>query len=342
MKTVLVTGGAGFIGSNFVRYLHHERPDYRVIVLDALTYAGNLDNLPPAVRESKQFEFWHGNVTNGEIVNTLVARSDVVVHFAAESHVARSIFDNRIFFETDVVGTHVVANAVLKAADKVERFIHISTSEVYGTALESPMTEEHPLNPTTPYAAAKTGADRLVYSYWQTYGIPAVIIRPFNQYGPHQHLEKVVPRFITSGLCGSPLTVHGDGASSRDWGFVGDTCEAIDKAIHVPLERVVGQAINLGTGRDVAVRDLATMLINRLGVSPSCIQRVSDRPGQVDRHIGSTQKAKALLDWEPTTSLEDGLDITIDWYSRNRDWWRTQQWMKLVPVRTREGCIEYH
>ena len=136
--------------------------------------------------------------------------------------------------------------------------------------------------------------------------------------------------------------MHGDGASSRDWGFVGDTCEAIDKAIHVPLERVVGQAINLGTGRDVAVRDLATMLINRLGVSPSCIQRVSDRPGQVDRHIGSTQKAKALLDWEPTTSLEDGLDITIDWYSRNRDWWRTQQWMKLVPVRTREGCIEYH
>jgi dTDP-glucose 4,6-dehydratase len=342
MKTVLVTGGAGFIGSNFVRYLHHERPDYRVIVLDALTYAGNPDNLPPEIRNSKHFEFWHGNVTNGEIVNALVARSDVVVHFAAESHVARSIFDNRVFFETDVIGTHVVANAVLKAGSKVERFIHISTSEVYGTAAESPMTEDHPLNPTTPYAAAKAGADRLVYSYWQTYGIPAVILRPFNQYGPNQHLEKAIPRFITSALCGSPLTVHGDGRSSRDWGFVGDTCEAIDKAIHVPLECVTGEAINLASGRDVAVGDLASMLVDRMGVPASLIQRVRERPGQVDRHIGSTAKAKALLDWEPSTPLEEGLDFTIGWYDRNREWWRTQEWMKLVPVRTREGCIEYH
>jgi dTDP-glucose 4,6-dehydratase len=342
MKTVLITGGAGFIGSNFVRFLHHERPDYRVIVLDALTYAGNPDNLPEGIRSRQGFEFWHGNVTNGEIVNALVARSDIVVHFAAESHVARSIFDNKLFFETDVIGTHVVANAVLKAGPSLERFIHISTSEVYGTAIENPMTEDHPLNPTTPYAAAKTGADRLVYSYCQTYGIPAIILRPFNQYGPNQHLEKVVPRFITSARCGSPLTVHGDGSSRRDWGFVGDTCDAIDKAMHAPLDRVVGQVINVGTGRDIEVRELASMLVERMGVPPSLIHRVRDRPGQVDRHIASTEKAKALLGWEPTTSLEEGLEFTIDWYGRNREWWRAQQWMKLVPVRTPEGCIEYH
>ena len=342
MKTVLVTGGAGFIGSNFVRFLFRERPDYNIIVLDALTYAGNLDNIPMDIRRSPRFEFWHGNVTNGEIVNTLVSRSNVVVHFAAESHVARSIFDNRLFFDTDVIGTQVVANAVVKARDIVERFVHISTSEVYGTAVDVPMSEEHPLNPTTPYAAAKTGADRLVYSYVQTYGIPAVILRPFNQFGPMQHLEKVVPRFITSALSGEPLTVHGDGTSRRDWGYVGDTCRAIERAMHVPLARVAGEVINVGTGRDIQVRELAAMLLDRMGLPASCVSHVMERPGQVARHISSTAKAQALLDWEATTSLEDGLQQTIDWYARNREWWRAQDWMKLVPIRTETGCIEYH
>jgi dTDP-glucose 4,6-dehydratase len=342
MKTVLITGGAGFIGSNFVRYLYREHPDYQIIVLDALTYAGNPDNLPQEVRADRRFEFWHGNVTNGEIVNALVARSDIVVHFAAESHVARSIFDNRIFFETDVMGTHVVANAVLKAARTLERFIHISTSEVYGTAVENPMTEEHPLNPTTPYAAAKAGADRLVYAYWQTYGIPAIILRPFNQYGPNQHLEKVVPRFITSALHGSPLTVHGDGSSRRDWGYVGDTCVAIDQAMHVPLERVAGEVINIGTGRDTEVRELASTLLEMMRLPGTLVSRIKDRPGQVAQHISSVKKANELLEWESTTALDDGLLRTIEWYDHNREWWRTQEWMKLVPVRTQDGCIEYH
>jgi dTDP-glucose 4,6-dehydratase len=264
------------------------------------------------------------------------------VHFAAESHVARSIFDNRIFFETDVMGTHVVANAVLKAARTLERFIHISTSEVYGTALENPMTEEHPLNPTTPYAAAKAGADRLVYSYWQTYGIPAIILRPFNQYGPNQHLEKVVPRFITSALNGAPLTVHGDGSSRRDWGYVGDTCVAIDQAMHVPLERVAGEAINIGTGRDTEVRELASTLLEMMRLPDTLVSTIKDRPGQVAQHISSVTKANRLLEWESTTALDDGLLKTIEWYDHNREWWRTQEWMKLVPVRTQEGCIEYH
>jgi len=216
MKTILVTGGAGFIGSNFVRYLFEAYPDLHITVLDALTYAGNMDSIPENIRNDARFDFWYGNVRNGELVNKLVPESDVVIHFAAESHVARSIFDNTVFFETDVLGTQVVANAVLRHVDSVERFIHISTSEVYGTALQIPMTEEHPLNPCTPYASAKTGADRLVYSYWVTYKIPAIIVRPFNTYGPNQHLEKVIPRFITSALQDEPLTIHGSGQNTRD------------------------------------------------------------------------------------------------------------------------------
>ncbi|MBI3926746.1 MAG: GDP-mannose 4,6-dehydratase, partial [Armatimonadetes bacterium] len=226
MKTILVTGGAGFIGSNFVRYILDKYPEYRVVVLDLLTYAGNTDNLPQQYIGSgtengnARLVFWYGNVRNGELVDTLVSQCDMVVHFAAESHVTRSIYDNWIFFETDVMGTQVVSNAVLKYSDRVERLIHISTSEVYGTAETDLMDEEHALKPCSPYASAKAGADRLVYSYWATYDIPSVIIRPFNNYGPYQHLEKCVPRFITSCILGEPITVHGMGVAMRDWLYV--------------------------------------------------------------------------------------------------------------------------
>src|SRR5713226_1148625 len=208
MKTILITGGAGFIGSNFVRHLYEKYPEYRLLVVDALTYAGHVQNLPTNGPEAGRCEFWYGDVRNAELIDTLVAQSDVVVHMAAESHVTRSIYDNRLFFETDVLGTQTVANAITKFRDRVERFIHVSTSEVYGSALSERMDEEHPLNPQSPYASAKCGADRLVYSYWATYGIPAVIVRPFNNYGPHQHLEKVIPRFITGCLLKEPLRVH--------------------------------------------------------------------------------------------------------------------------------------
>src|SRR5215471_16640486 len=209
-KTILVTGGAGFIGSNFARRLYTKYPDYRLLVVDALTYAGSVANLPEGAQESGRYEFWYGDVRNGELMDTLVSRADIVVHMAAESHVTRSIYDNRLFFETDVLGTQTVANAVTKFRDRVERFIHVSTSEVYGSALAEEMDEEHPLNPQSPYASAKCGADRLVYSYWATYHIPATIVRPFNNFGPYQHLEKVVPRFITSVLLNEELTVHGE------------------------------------------------------------------------------------------------------------------------------------
>ena len=223
MKTILITGGAGFIGSGFVRHLYDRYPSYRLCVLDLLTYAGSVENLPndgaflgaaPGQVGADRLEFWYGDIQNGALVDSLMERADVVVHFAAQSHVTRSIFDNYSFFLTDVLGTQVIANAILHHRKRVERFIHISTSEVYGTAETELMDERHPLMPMSPYASAKAGADRLVYSYWATYDLPAIIVRPFNNYGPRQHLEKMVPRFITSCLLDEPLHVHGDGSAS--------------------------------------------------------------------------------------------------------------------------------
>ena len=341
-KAILVTGGAGFIGSNFVKYIFENYPGYRIIVLDALTYAGNADNIPESIKNDSRFTFWYGNVRNGELVNELVSRSDIVVHFAAESHVARSIFDNTVFFETDVLGTQVVANAVLKHYDSVERFIHISTSEVYGTAQEIPMTEDHPLNPTTPYASAKVGADRLVYSYWVTYDIPAIIIRPFNNYGFNQHLEKAIPRFITSALLDEPLTIHGSGENTRDWIYTGDLCQALDKVIHISLDKVKGQVINIGTGRDVAIKAIADMILDKLNKPKSLITHIGDRPGQVTRHVSSTNKALRVLGWKEATGFDLGITKTIRWYQQNPDWWQKLLWMRHVPIKTKNGEIEYH
>ncbi|MHB8084692.1 MAG: dTDP-glucose 4,6-dehydratase [Dehalococcoidia bacterium] len=342
MKTILVTGGAGFIGSNFVRYIFENYPDCRIIVLDALTYAGNIENIPENIKSDKRFTFWYGNVKNGELVSELVSKADTVVHFAAESHVARSIFDNTIFFETDVLGTQVVVNAALKYQDSIDRFVHISTSEVYGTALSVPMTEDHPLNPASPYAAAKAGADRLVYSYWVTYKVPAIIVRPFNMYGPNQHLEKAIPRFVTSALLDEPLTLHGSGENTRDWTYVTDLCVALDRVLQAPLDKVRGQVINIGNGRDVSVKDIANMVLGSLNKPASLLTTMSDRPGQVQRHIASTQKALDILGWKSEVSFEDGLAMTIDWYRQNRDWWMKQLWMRHVPIKTRDGRVEYH
>ena len=227
-------------------------------MLDSLTYAGSTDNLPDEMRQidHPRMRFWYGDVTNAEVVNTLVAEANYVIHFAAETHVTRSIFDNRLFFETDVMGAHTVANAVLKSNGRVARFIHISSSEVYGTALKPLMDEEHPLYPMSPYASAKCGADRLVYSYWATYGIPATIIRPFTTFGPRQHLEKVIPRFITSMVLNEKLTVHGTGAAARDFVYVGDICRGIDIIMHADAHKVDGEVFNLAsvdrTGRPKA------------------------------------------------------------------------------------------
>lgn len=342
MKTILVTGGAGFIGSNFVNYMFRKYPDYKIIVLDALTYAGNIENIPTEIRNSDRFEFWYGDVNNIDLVSDLVGRSDIVVHYAAETHVARSLYLNRVFFVTDVLGTQSVSNAVLKHIEKVERFIHISTSEVYGTALYEPMDEEHPLKPTNPYAAAKVGADRLVYSYIKSYDIPGVIIRPFNNYGPSQHLEKVIPRFIACAILVEPLTVHGDGSASRDWIFVEDTVEAVDLAIHAPLEKVKGEVFNLGTGIDINVIGIAEKVLNEFGLDRKHLIFMEDRFGQVQRHISSVDKSKNVLGFKPKTAFDEGLDKTIQWYKRNRVFWEKQLSMRKVPVKSRDGKIIWY
>ncbi len=333
MKTFLITGGAGFIGSNFLHHLYEHYPHYHLIVLDLLTYAGSVDNLPTTYDACDgRMEFWYGDVRNASLVESLVERADVVVHFAAETHVTRSIYDNYHFFETDVLGTQVVANAVLRHRRNVERFIHISTSEVYGTAQADLMSEEHALMPLSPYASAKAGADRLVYSYWATYQIPAIIVRPFNNYGPRQHLEKVVPRFITSCILGEPLTVHGDGSAMRDWTYVGDTCAALDLLAHCDLQDVVGEVINVGNGTHRSVREIAHAVVKRMGKPASLISYIGDRPGQVFRHTADRTKARRLIGWEPRVSFEEGLDRTIAWYEGHVGWWKKQLWMRDTPI----------
>ena len=342
MKRILVTGGAGFIGSNFVHYMYERYPDYHFKVLDSLTYAGNVENLPNGGFGSDRYEFWYGDVRNGELMDSLVGDSDVIVHMAAETHVTRSIYDNRLFFETDVLGTQTVANAVAKHRDRVERFIHVSTSEVYGTAADKLMSEEHPLNPMSPYASAKCGADRLVYSYWATYGVPSIIVRPFNNYGPRQHLEKAVPRFITSCLLGEPLTVHGDGSAARDWLFVEDLCAALDANFHAPLEKISGQTLNVNKNQDNSVLDVARKVVAAMGVSDDCIQLIGDRPGQVFRHTCDPARIHDLVGWVATTAFEDGLARTVAWYADHEDWWRPQMWMRHIPIVTAAGKREMH
>ena len=342
MKTVLVTGGAGFIGSNFITHIFHKYPEYKIIVLDALTYAGNIENIPVEIRDSGRFEFWYGNLNNLDLVDDLVERSQIIVHFAAETHVARSLYLNRVFFITDVLGTQSIANAVLKHSDTVERFVHISTSEVYGTALKDPMDEEHPLNPTTPYAAAKAGADRLVYSYVESYGIPGVIIRPFNNYGPHQHLEKVIPRFIASAILKEPLTIHGDGSAARDWIFVEDTAKAVDQAMHAQLNVVKGDVFNAGTGVSISVLDIAKKIIEIFGLDHTYLTYMEERFGQVQNHISSTEKAEKQLGFKANVMFDEGLLKTIEWYKNNREFWEKQMAMRKVPVKNKSGEIVWY
>jgi dTDP-glucose 4,6-dehydratase len=343
-KTVLITGGAGFIGSNFVHYLYDKYPDYRIVVLDALTYAASVENLPPVAltKPESRVRFWYGNVMNAELVDTLVGEAEMVVHFAAETHVTRSIYDNLLFFQTDVIGTQVLSNAVLKAGSRVERFVHISSSEVYGTAVTEKMNEAHPYNPMSPYASAKCGADRLVYSYHATYGIPAVIVRPFNNFGPRQHLEKVVPRFITSVLLGEPLTVHGSGEAARDFVHVSDVCRAIDLVLHAPPDNVVGQAFNVASGADRTISSLAYDVVRLMEGDPAKVAFIGDRPGQVVRHTGDYSKIERTLGWSPRLSWEIGLQQTIDWFRRNPAWWQKQIWARQIMIRSSSGKIELH
>lgn len=323
-KTVFISGGAGFIGSNFLEYMFEKYPDYRFIVLDALTYAGSLENIPYSIQQSNRFRFIHGNVTDGLLVEQIMAESDFVIHFAAETHVARSIDDDEVFFQTDVMGTRCMMSALLKHAKTVKRFIHMSTSEVYGTAEEAkPMTEGHPLNPRSPYAAAKAGADRLVYAYGCTFDVPVVIVRPFNNYGPRQHPEKMLPRFITAVLQNKPLEIHGTGDQCRDWIHTFDTCVALDRILHEEnFSKLKNLTINIGSAKATSVLEIALKVLEAFHLPLTYLKFVDERPGQVACHLASTALAQELLDWQPQIDLATGLAQTIDWYVNHPLYWR--------------------
>ena len=341
-KKVLITGAAGFIGSNVLEYLFNKYRDYEFTVLDSLTYAGNLKNFPPQIKDSPRFRFVYDDITNASIVDKIVSEVDIVIHCAAETHVTRSIYDNVKFFETDVLGTQAVANAVYHHKDKVERLIHVSTCEVYGQAITKKMDENHPLNPHSPYAAAKVGADRLVYSYYITYDIPAIILRPFNIYGPRQHLEKAIPRFITSAILHEPLTVHGTGMPERDYMHVDDLSEAIDLLVHASLKKVKGEVFNVGSGEAISILKIAKLIAKYMKIEQSQIRFVKDRPGQVSTFACDYSKFKKFLGWTPRKNFDEGLKETIEWYENNVDVWKQQTWLRSVPIMLPDGTIELH
>src|SRR3954447_24563960 len=286
-KRVLVTGGAGFISSNVVRHLLQATP-YDVVTLDALTYAGNLDNLAD-VMAHERLSFVHGDIRDPKLVADVVSEVDVIVNAAAESHVEKSIEHGASeFVTTNVEGTQILLDAIRE--HPVDRFVLISSSEVYGTARYAPMDEEHPLEPRSPYAATKAGADRLAYSYFVTYGLPIVIVRPFNNYGPRQHPEKVVPRFVIQALLDEPLTIHGDGHASRDWLYVDDDAEAIRAIMEAPIDGLAGEVVNVAKGVDISVSQVADYVLDCVGKPRSLKAHVPERPGQVHRHISPNQE----------------------------------------------------
>ena len=340
-KRILITGGAGFIGSALVWHLQRKYPQYELTVLDMLTYSGSLDNLP-APDQHSHLNFIHGNIRNEELMDHLVSRADQVIHLAAETHVTRSINEGMPFFMTDVIGTQVVTNAVKRHKETVDRYFFVSTSEVYGTAEGSePMNEDHPLNSRSPYAAAKAGGDRLVYAYQATHGIPSVILRPFNNFGPRQHVEKAIPRFITNCLKGEPIVIHGDGSAERDWLYVDDHCEAIDALMHVERDYLLGKTLNIGSGEAVNILSIAHKVRDLMGSPDHPIVTAIDRPGNVQRHLADATRLREIIPWAPKVSLDEGLRKTIDWYRGNEALWKKQRDEALVPVEMACGQVEW-
>lgn len=333
---VLVTGGAGFIGSNLVKKLSEDPVVSQIVVLDLITYAGNLRNLEGI--EPNKLKLIIGDVSNGQLMENIVEEVDFIFHLAAETHVTRSIYDNHQFFHTDVMGTQAICNAALKYSVRRSSpipFIHISTSEVYGTAETTLMNEDHPLNPCSPYAAAKAGADRLVYSYGKTYGLNSLIIRPFNQYGPHQHPEKLIPKFITSCLSNEPMIVHGDGTAARDWTHVEDTTAWLKSLIHQDISEYTADVFNIGSGISHSIEEISNLI--QPFFNSATIKSVAERPGQVLRHTCDSSKARSLLGWSPVHTLERSIDSVVNWYTNNKQVWDTQLLTKNIEIEITPG-----
>ena len=316
MVDVLVTGGAGFIGSNFVHYGLSHNTDWHVTTLDKLTYAGRRENLRDLDGHPRH-TFVHGDIADAPVSGPLVEQSEIVVHFAAETHVDRSILAAGAFIRTDVEGTFVLLEAARRAKG-LRRFVQVSTDEVYGSVPTGASTETDELRPRNPYSASKAGADRLAYSYWATYDVPVIVTRASNNYGPYQFPEKVIPLFVTNAIDDIPVPLYGDGRHVRDWLHVEDHCRALDLLIE---RGESGGVYNVGGGNEVANVDLTHRILELLGRPASLIKPVADRPGHDRRYALDTGKLRAL-GWQPRHDFAEGLARTVEWYRANEWWWR--------------------
>lgn len=312
---LLVTGGCGFIGSNFIRYYMKRHPDVEIVNLDKLTYAGRLENLQD-IADNKNYTFIKGDVCNASDVKKAMQDVQAVVHFAAESHVDRSIEDPLSFLKTDTIGTAMLLEEARK--HDIEKFIYISTDEVYGSVDEGYATEEWPLKPSSPYSASKAGADRLAFAYYVTYGVPTVIHRGSNNFGPYQYPEKIIPLFITNLLRGKKVPLYGTGLNKRDWLFVEDNCASIELLLE---KGKAGEAYNVAAHNELTNLELTKMILKELNMGEEMIEFVKDRPGHDKRYAMSTEKIEAL-GWEPKWRFEDALRYTINWYKENEWWWK--------------------
>jgi len=319
MKNVLVTGGAGFIGSNFVRYFLQSRPETTVVNYDKLTYAGNLESLADIIDHDRH-EFVKGDICDASGLREVFRNHaiDTVIHFAAESHVDRSIVGAAVFVQTNVVGTHILLETARELG--VERFLHVSTDEVYGSlGATGKFSEATPLHPNSPYAASKASSDMLVLAYHHTYGLPAVVTRCSNNYGPYQFPEKLIPLMVINALQDKPLPVYGDGLNVRDWIYVEDHCAALDAV----LDRGrVGEVYNIGGNNEWRNIDIVRLILAAVGKPESLITFVKDRPGHDRRYAMDGTKIKNELGWVPNYRFEDGLRATVTWYLNNRAWWQ--------------------
>jgi dTDP-glucose 4,6-dehydratase len=319
-----VTGGAGFIGSNFVRFMLRRYDDLEVVNLDKLTYAGNLENLRD-VEDDPRYTFVKGDICDAAVVRAALEGADAVVNFAAETHVDRSISGPQDFIRTDVLGTHTLLEAIRELG--VARYVQISTDEVYGSTEAGSFTEESPLAPSSPYSASKAGADLLVLAYHRTYAAPVLITRSSNNYGPWQYPEKIIPLFITNAIDEQALPVYGDGLNVRDWLHVDDNCAGIDTVLR---KGALGEVYNIGGGHEVENLAVTRRILELLGKSPELIRFVTDRPGHDRRYSIDCSKLQAL-GWHPATPFESGLESTVSWYRDNPGWWRkikSGEWRK--------------
>lgn len=312
---VLVTGGCGFIGSNFIRHVLRAHPDDSVINLDKLTYAGNPENVRE-VADDPRYRFVHGDICDAAVVDSAAKEADVIVNFAAETHVDRSLLDPGSFIKTDVDGTRVLLEAARRYGH--QRYIQISTDEVYGSTLGAAFVETDPLRPSSPYAASKAGGDLMAIAYHATYGVPVIITRASNNFGPYQYPEKLIPLFITNAIDDQPLPLYGDGLNVRDWLAVEDHCEAVD----VVLRRgVIGEIYNVGGGNERTNREITQAILAGLNKPQSLIKPVADRPGH-DRRYALNADKLATLGFRPRRRFEVALSETIEWYRTRESWWR--------------------